>query len=146
MSLLNFKVTIKSMKLLICFIGVSSLLLLVFCLYTTLNTPEKVIQPLLPSPDQQVISYELLRSQNAALVPEKYNEHEIKSRIIREKIKRLAGVGGPKNAELMSTPARRNRTIALNRNIQIFYYAPVHWYRLHPTVPSDRVSEKLTES
>ncbi|XP_038110794.1 glycoprotein endo-alpha-1,2-mannosidase-like protein [Culex quinquefasciatus] len=146
MSLLNFKVTIKSMKLLICFIGVSSLLLLVFCLYTTLNTPEKVIQPLLPSPDQQVISYELLRSQNAALVPEKYNEHEIKSRIIREKIKRLAGVGGPKNAELMSTPARRNRTIALNRNIQIFYYAPVHWYRLHPTVPSDRVVSRITEN
>lgn len=124
------------MKLLICFIGVSSLLLLVFCLYTTLNTPEKVVQPLIPGPDQNVISYELLRSQNAALVPEKYNEHEVKSRIIRDKIKRLAG---GRNTDL-SSPVRRNRTIALNQNIQIFYYAPVAWYRSHPTVPSDRVS------
>lgn len=123
------------MKLLICLIGVSSLVLLIFCLYTTLNTSEKVIPPLIPGPDQNVISYELLRSQNAALVPEKYNEHEVKSRIIRDKIKRLAG---GRNTDL-STPARRNRTIALNRNIQIFYYAPVAWYKPHPTVPSDRV-------
>lgn len=142
MSLLNFKFTIKSMKLLICFIGVSSLLLLMFCLYTTLNTPEKVVPPLIPGADQQVISYELLRSQKAALVPEKYNEHEVKSRIIREKIKRLAG-GVGKNGEL-STPARRNRTIALNRNIQIFYHAPVAWYKEHPTVPADRVVSRLT--
>ncbi|XP_053689055.1 glycoprotein endo-alpha-1,2-mannosidase [Sabethes cyaneus] len=135
MSQLNFKFSIKSMKLLICFIGISSLLLLIFCLYTTLNTPEKMVQPLMPSTDQQVISYELLRSQNAALVPEKYNEHEIKSRIIRDKIKRLAG---DRHAEL-STPARRNRTIALNRNIQIFYYAPVAWYKPHPTLPSSKL-------
>ncbi|XP_062559118.1 glycoprotein endo-alpha-1,2-mannosidase [Armigeres subalbatus] len=142
MSFLNFKFSIKSMKLLICFIGVSSLLLLVFCLYTTLNTPEKVVQPLIPGPDQNVISYELLRSQNAALVPEKYNEHEVKSRIIRDKIKRLAG---GRNTDL-SSPVRRNRTIALNQNIQIFYYAPVAWYRSHPTVPSDRVVSRITEN
>lgn len=130
------------MKLLICLIGVSSLVLLIFCLYTTLNTSEKVIPPLIPGPDQNVISYELLRSQNAALVPEKYNEHEVKSRIIRDKIKRLAG---GRNTDL-STPARRNRTIALNRNIQIFYYAPVAWYKPHPTVPSDRVVSRITEN
>ncbi|XP_065076578.1 glycoprotein endo-alpha-1,2-mannosidase [Ochlerotatus camptorhynchus] len=142
MSFLKFKFSIKSMKLLICLIGVSSVLLLVFCLYSTLNTPEKVVQPLIPGPDQHVISYELLRSQNAALVPEKYNEHEVKSRIIRDKIKRLAG---GRNTEL-STPARRNRTIALNRNIQIFYYAPVAWYKPHPTVPTDRVVSRITEN
>ncbi|XP_058462045.1 glycoprotein endo-alpha-1,2-mannosidase isoform X2 [Malaya genurostris] len=135
MSLINCKFTIKSMKLLICFIGFSSLLLLILCLYSTLNTPEKVVQPLIPSTDQQVISFELLRSQNAALIPEKYNEHEVKSRIIKEKIKRL--VAG-KNAE-STTPVRKNRTIALNRNIQIFYYAPVAWYKPHPTLPSDKV-------
>ncbi|KXJ69164.1 hypothetical protein RP20_CCG028474 [Aedes albopictus] len=142
MSFLTFKFSIKSMKLLICFIGVSSLLLLVFCLYTTLNTSEKAVPPLIPGPDQNVISYELLRSQNAALVPEKYNEHEVKSRIIRDKIKRLAG---GRNTDL-STPARRNRTIALNRNIQIFYYAPVAWYKPHPAVPTDRVVSRITEN
>lgn len=137
MSFLNFKFTIKTMKLCICFIGTTSLLLLVLCLYASLNTPEKDVPSLITGSEQQVISYELLRSQNAALVPEKYNEHEVKSRIIREKIKRLAG---GRNTEL-STPARRNRTIALNRNIQIFYHASVAWYRTHPTVPSDRVSD-----
>ncbi|XP_050067242.1 glycoprotein endo-alpha-1,2-mannosidase [Anopheles maculipalpis] len=138
--------SIKSMKLLVCLIGVTSFLLLIFCLYTTISTPEKEVAPLsLPNDGyQNVVSYELRRSQT--IIPEKYNEHQVKARIIRDKIKRLVGNNNPITAT--GPPSEhRNRTFPLNRNVQIFYHGTVAWYKPRPTHPSgDRLIARIYEN
>uniref|UniRef100_A0A182JRX0 Uncharacterized protein n=1 Tax=Anopheles christyi TaxID=43041 RepID=A0A182JRX0_9DIPT len=138
--------SIKSIKLFVCLIGVTSFLLLIFCLYTTISTPEKEVAPLsLPNDGyQNVVSYELRRSQT--IVPEKYNEHQVKTRIIRDKIKRLVGNGNP-NTATVPPSEHRNRTFALNRNVQIFYHGTVAWYKPRPTHPSsDRLIARIYEN
>ncbi|XP_050092880.1 glycoprotein endo-alpha-1,2-mannosidase-like protein [Anopheles aquasalis] len=139
--------SIKSMKLFICFIGVSSFLLLIFCLYTTISTPEKEVAPLsLPNDGyQNVVSYELWRSQT--IVPEKYNEHQVKERIIRDKIKRLVANNNQQTATGVPAAEHRNRTFPKNRNVQIFYHATVAWYKPNPTHPSsDRLIQRIYEN
>uniref|UniRef100_A0A182N2V2 MADF domain-containing protein n=1 Tax=Anopheles dirus TaxID=7168 RepID=A0A182N2V2_9DIPT len=138
--------SIKSMKLFVCLIGVTSFLLLIFCLYTTISTPEKEVAPLsLPNEGyQNVVSYELRRSQT--IVPEKYNEHQVKARIIRDKIKRLVGNSNPHTATVPPSE-HRNRTFPLNRNVQIFYHGTVAWYKTRPTHPSsDRLIARIYEN
>uniref|UniRef100_A0A182TM85 Uncharacterized protein n=1 Tax=Anopheles melas TaxID=34690 RepID=A0A182TM85_9DIPT len=138
--------SIKSMKLFVCLIGVTSFLLLIFCLYTTISTPEKEVAPLsLPNDGyQNVVSYELRRSQT--VVPEKYNEHQVKARIIRDKIKRLVGSGNP-NTATVPPSEHRNRTFPLNRNVQIHYHGTVAWYKPRPTHPSsDRLVARIYEN
>uniref|UniRef100_A0A182Y9G2 Uncharacterized protein n=1 Tax=Anopheles stephensi TaxID=30069 RepID=A0A182Y9G2_ANOST len=138
--------SIKSMKLFVCLIGVTSFLLLIFCLYTTISTPEKEVAPLsLPNDGyQNVVSYELRRSQT--IIPEKYNEHQVKARIIRDKIKRLVGNNNPHTATVPPSE-HRNRTFPLNRNVQIFYHGTVAWYKPRPTHPSgDRLIARIYEN
>ncbi|XP_058065077.1 glycoprotein endo-alpha-1,2-mannosidase-like protein, partial [Anopheles bellator] len=129
--------SIKSMKLFICLVGVTSFLLLIFCLYTTISTPEKEVAPLsLPNDGyQNVVSYELRRSQT--IVPEKYNEREVRERIIREKIKRLVGSNKPPQGAIAgrsTSSDHRNRTFTKSRNVHIFYHGSVAWYK--PTEPT----------
>lgn len=62
---------------------------------------------------------------------EKYNDFEVKSRLLREKIKMLQS-----NSVERSPSVNNEPLIALNRstkNIHIFYSAPVQWYKPYNT-------------
>lgn len=62
---------------------------------------------------------------------EKYNDFEVKSRMLREKIKMLQSNSVEHSPSMNSEPL-----IALNRstkNIHIFYSAPVQWYKPYNT-------------
>lgn len=62
--------------------------------------------------------------------PEKYNEFEVKSRIIREKIERLTNVHERKRNATADSTAPANFT---TKNVHIFYSAPVAWYKVSTT-------------
>lgn len=63
------------------------------------------------------------------IIPEKYDEHKIKTRIIRDKIKRLTS---SKNSDVVSpkplTGTNGSPTSDVTRNIHIFYTTPIKWY------------------
>lgn len=62
---------------------------------------------------------------------EKYNDFEVKSRLLREKIKMLQS-----NSVERSPNINSESSVALNRstkNIHIFYSAPVQWYKPYNT-------------
>lgn len=59
-----------------------------------------------------------------AVIPEKYDEAVVKSRMINEKIQRLTGM--VIHAETMPTSNRTD--IGIDYNVHIFYYCPVSWW------------------
>lgn len=73
-----------------------------------------------------------------SVVPEKYDDAVVKTRLISEKIKRLTGMVIHSDAIPVS-----NRTvdIGINYNVHIFYYCPVAWW----TTPENAVAEHSQE-
>lgn len=75
-----------------------------------------------------------LSNQQAVVVPEKYNEGELRNRLIREKIKILTGNSGgavpaanTNNGD--KSYQQNNRSARMyTKNVQIFYSFPVQWY------------------
>lgn len=59
------------------------------------------------------------------IVPEKYNEGVVRSRLINEKIKRLTGLMVNNADEFYG--AHKNHSFGINYNVHIFYYCPVMW-------------------
>jgi glycoprotein endo-alpha-1,2-mannosidase len=87
--------------------------------------------------------------QVGGIVPEKYNEQEVRMRIIQEKVKRLTSTsnenrrvaaakhkkkGGGNKATGGKNQAKADEELDNEkyfvRHVQIFYYAPVAWYKL----------------
>jgi glycoprotein endo-alpha-1,2-mannosidase len=78
---------------------------------------------------------------NVGIIPEKYNEHDVRMRIIQEKVKRLTSTSNEnrnqkksaanhladktKEKEMGETDAEKHFV----RHVQILYYAPVPWYK-----------------
>lgn len=60
---------------------------------------------------------------NKVIIPEKYNEHEIKLRIMKEKVKNL--MSKVKEDEQHDFKEANS----LTQNVHIFYYAPVQWFK-----------------
>ncbi|XP_059622623.1 glycoprotein endo-alpha-1,2-mannosidase [Phlebotomus argentipes] len=58
------------------------------------------------------------------IVPEKYNEANVRTRLMQEKIRRLMA----RNHEVAREETGQNGT-ELTRHVHIFYYAPVKWFR-----------------
>lgn len=84
--------------------------------------PIQIQAPQQPNPMQMVVPpYE-------AIVPEKYNEAVVKTRLINDKIKRLSGMVIHSD----DMPVSNRTDIGINYNIQIFYYCPVDWWRSTP--------------
>lgn len=60
---------------------------------------------------------------NKIIIPEKYNEHEIKLRIMKDKVKSLMS----KVKENEKHDFKEANSLV--NNVHIFYYAPVQWYK-----------------
>lgn len=60
---------------------------------------------------------------NKIIIPEKYNEHEIKLRIMKDKVKTL--MSKVKEDDKLDF----KESDSLINNVHIFYYAPVHWFK-----------------
>lgn len=58
------------------------------------------------------------------IVPEKYDEAVVKTRMINEKIKRLTGMV----IHSETIPSSNRTDIGINYNVHIFYYCPVSWW------------------
>uniref|UniRef100_A0A1B0CZQ9 Glycoprotein endo-alpha-1,2-mannosidase n=1 Tax=Phlebotomus papatasi TaxID=29031 RepID=A0A1B0CZQ9_PHLPP len=58
------------------------------------------------------------------IIPEKYNEANVRTRLMQEKIRRLMA----KNQDVARDEKGQNGT-ELTRHVHIFYYAPVKWFK-----------------
>lgn len=96
-----------------------------------------VFDPLQPLPPNH---HRMQVVQPFEVIPEKYNEAVVKTRMINEKIKRLTGmVIGHQETIPVS-----NRTFTgVNYNVNIFYYCPVEWWTSQTSVPGNRSDESL---
>lgn len=82
-------------------------------------------------PEQQSQSRSMAK-QRSAIIPEKYNEGELRHRMIRDKIKILTNIGGAGGVAGIDTPDQHSNINQVARlytkNVHIFYSFPVHWY------------------
>ncbi|KAG5672366.1 hypothetical protein PVAND_002498 [Polypedilum vanderplanki] len=69
---------------------------------------------------------------NGEIIPEKYNEHVIKNRIIREKVKLMSeNLDSKKDDSKRDIFSMNEDLLIFNKtvpNIHIFYYIPIKWY------------------
>ncbi|XP_037960156.1 glycoprotein endo-alpha-1,2-mannosidase-like protein [Teleopsis dalmanni] len=89
--------------------------------------------PLLKSPQQ-----------NGVIVPEKYDEHKIKARIIQDKIKNIRK-HQQQQQNAWDTENEHTTLDTLTSSIHIFYSAPVQWYKTKKTQAQHPAREILTE-
>lgn len=143
MALLKYKMNLKKIRIFIIIISITSLIVLIFYLYTNRNNrsnnhiylnnnsnihkKQEVQDLVIVETKGSDISFNML-----PIIPEKYNDHEYKNRVIQEKIKRLTGAINNNNDENPQTDdkdKRSDRIKIIIPNVHIFYYAPVKWYR-----------------
>ncbi|GAB0098592.1 glycoprotein endo-alpha-1,2-mannosidase [Sergentomyia squamirostris] len=78
----------------------------------------------IPTTPKTVTTIDGVKKNIQPVFPEKYNEANVRSRLMREKIKRLMA----KNQVIPKEEIGLNGT-EFTRHVHIFYYAPVKWYK-----------------
>lgn len=80
--------------------------------------------------------------EHPVIVPEKYNEHKVKTRLIKDKIKYLTHQNRERDSETDGEEFTKLDTITTN--VHIFYTAPVQWYKKGK--PHKLVKETIDEN
>lgn len=150
MSIRRVFMEIKVLKLFFVFAGVSTTVVL-FIYYFTSDVTNLPLSPSVnystyPNSDQTLVRIpSLQRKQHqqhqygpsyprSAVIPEKYNEGELRNRLIRDKIKILTSNGADSSGRINkhnAAAANHDQFIQIaqmqTKNVHIFYSFPIHW-------------------